>query len=421
MVFRAVITVSLLFPLVGVFLLEMGSYGPDIDQVGHPNGATFALAVYTIVVLTTIKVADRSRIFYALGAGGGRRPYPLSVFKIVVLLLPMALFVLFVAGGIETIEGLQGSGGFRVALNSLTGIPSYLILKCYAPATFAYVALARAKAGRLWSLPTFVAGALLILIALSFGYKTGIILALLPAVTLLCWRTSRGTLFKLGVLAACMVVAAYVLMAGDDLSSAFEAIYSRIFLSHGGVPWKVWDVYVHGGELPSYVHTLPSIFSDRLYVALTGITPATETAWVKAHFTLAMTSFAAPGYTPQYLMEQGHNNAANAFSEGIVAGGVFGAFVVAVLAGLIINALYRLIDNSLKAGNFAVASLGACYLIYALMSWLIGGGITELVHSSVIFGMWSWYLVLRVVPTFGVPEMTRQVDLSVRGHDEIRV
>lgn len=325
----------------------------------------------------------------------------------------MAAFVLFVAGGVETIQGLHGSGDFRVSLNALTGVPSYLILKCYAPATFAYVALTSADRGRLWSQSTVVAAALLILIALSFGYKTGIILAMLPAVTLLCWNASRRTLFRLGVAAFCMIVAAYILMAGDDLNTALDAIYSRVFLSHGGVPWKVWEAYVTGGDLPGYIQTLPSIFSDRLYVALTGVTASDQYAWVQAHFNLMMTSFSAPGYTPEYIMGHGHNNASNAFSEGIVAGGAIGAFAVAVFAGLIIDALYRLIDNSLKIKNYPVACLGACYLIYALMPWLIGGGVSALVHSSVVVGMLSWWLVLRVAPTFGIPELTRQVDLPI--------
>lgn len=413
MIFRAVIAVSLLFPLIGVFLLETGVYGPDIDQFGHANGATIALAIYTIVILATIRFAERHKIFHGFGASGRRRDYPLSPIKITALLLPMTAFVLFVAGGIETIQGLHGSGDFRVSLNALTGVPSYLILKCYAPATFAYVALTSVDRGRLWSQSTIVAAAFLILIALSFGYKTGIILAVLPAVTLLCWNASRRTIFRLGVVAFCVVVAAYIRMAGDDLNTALAAIYSRIFLSHGGVPWKVWETYVSGGDLPGYVQTLPAIFSDRLYAALTGVTAADTHAWVQAHFNLAMTSFSAAGYTPEYIMEHGHNNASNAFSEGIVAGGVFGAFVVAVFAGLLINALYRLIDNSLKAKNYPVACLGACYIIYALMPWLIGGGVSALVHSSVIVGMWSWWLVLRIAPTFGRPELTRQVDLSI--------
>lgn len=68
---------------------------------------------------------------------------------------------------------------------------------------------------------------------------------------------------------------------------------------------------------------------------ISGITSADQSAWVQAHFNLMMTAFSAPGYTPAYMLEHGHNNASNAFSEGIVAGGIFGAFIVAVFAGLL--------------------------------------------------------------------------------------
>jgi hypothetical protein len=144
------------------------------------------------------------------------------------------------------------------------------------------------------------------------------------------------------------------------------------------------------------------------YTMLTGVTRSDETEWVMAHFSLLATAMS--GYSPEYIMKEGHNNAANAFSEGIVAYGVVGAFVAAVIAGLVIDALYRLIDNRLKANDFAIASLAACYLVYALMSWLIGGGITELVHSSVIFGMLSGYLLLRFAPTFGMTGFKRRVE-----------
>jgi len=87
--------------------------------------------------------------------------------------------------------------------------------------------------------------------------------------------------------------------------------------------------------------------------------------------------------------------------------GAIGAFVVAVIAGLVIDALYRLIDNRLKVNDFAIASLAACYLVFALMPWLLGGGINALVHSSVIFGSLSGYLLLRFAPTFGVAEFKR--------------
>lgn len=398
MIFRAAIAVSLLFPLVGVFLLELGSWGPDINEWGYPNGATLALAAYSAVILTTVWLAERYKLFHALGSGNslaGKRP-PLSKTKIVVILAPMAALLLFGAGGFQTIFGHQGSGAFRIGLTSLTGIPAYLIIKCYAPATFAYVALENSKYGRLWQSPhTIIAGLFLILIALSFGYKTSIIMAMLPAVTLLYWRSSLLTIVKLGAVAFCMIVVAYIFM-NTTYVSVFDAIWQRLFLWHGGVPWKIWGMYATGSSFPSYTHTLTTIFSDRLFTTLTGITRTDQTEWVMAHFN-ALATFIA-GYTPEYIVDHGHNNAANAFSEGLVAYGAVGAFVVAVIAGLMIDALYRLIHNRLKADDFAISSLAACYLFYALMPWLLGGGLAEIVHSSVIFGMLSGYLLLRFAP-----------------------
>lgn len=403
MVFRIVIAVSLLFPLIGVLLLELGWYGPDINQVGHPNGATLALAIYSAVILATIWFAERFKLFHSFGAATSfvRDPPRLSLIKVAAIFVPMVAFVLS-AGGLDTILGHQGSGGFRLGLTSLTGVPSYLIVKCYAPATFAYVALESRRDGNLLSPQTIIAGLMLTIIAMSFGYKTGIILALLPAITLLCWYSSWRTLIWLGVSAFCIILVAYI-FKNTTYDSTFVAFYQRLFLWNGGVPWKVWGLYESGSTLPSYVHTLPAIFSDRLFTMLTGITRSDTAEWVMSHFSLMATHLA--GYPAEFIMREGHNNAANAFSEGILAGGIAGAFVVAVIAGLIIDALYRLIDNRLKANDFAIASLAACYLVYALMSWLLGGGIAELMHSSVIFGMLSGYLLLRFAPAFGATKL----------------
>lgn len=403
MLFRIAIAATLLLPLIGVFILELGHWGPDINEFGYPNGATLALSVYSAVILAVIWLAERFKIFHSFGAGASSAATraPLSKTKIVAIFAPMAALLLFGAGGIQTILGNQGAGAFRIGLTSLTGIPAYLIIKCYAPATFAYVALENSKAGPVWrSSHTILAGAFLILIAMSFGYKTSIIMAMLPAVTLLCWRSSLWTMIKLGTVAFGMIVVAYVFM-NTTYVSMFDAIWQRLFLWHGGMPWKVWGMYATGAPFPSYTNTLTTIFSDRLFTSFTGITRADQTEWVMAHFN-AMATFIA-GYTPEFILKYGHNNAANAFSEGLIAYGATGAFVFAVVAGLLIDALYHLIDNRLKAGDFAIAALGACYLFYALMPWMLGGGIGELVHSSVMFGMISGYLLLRFASASTLP------------------
>lgn len=396
MIFRAAIALTLLCPVIGVFLLELGTWGPDINEWGYPNGATLALSVYTALILATIWSAERRKLFHSFGAhASSPAPHaPLSTIKVVGILAPMAAILLFGAGGLQTILGQQGAGAFRISLTSLTGIPAYLILKCYAPATFAYVIMERAHRGPLWrSPPVIVAGLLLITIAMCFGYKTSIIMAMLPAITLLYWRAPVIKVAKLGLIASAMVVVAYIFM-NTTYVPVFDAIWQRLFLWHGGVPWKVWGMYASGSPFPSYANTLQAVFSDRLFTALTGITRADHTDWVMAHFN-ALTTFIA-GYTPEYIMNHGHNNAANAFSEGLIAGGITGAIVVAVTAGLLVNALYHLIDNRLKAGDFAIAALAACYLFYALMPWMLGGGIAEIVHSSVIFGMLTAYCLLRL-------------------------
>jgi membrane protein implicated in regulation of membrane protease activity len=102
------------------------------------------------------------------------------------------------------------------------------------------------------------------------------------------------------------------------------------------------------------------------------------------------------GYSHETIMA-GHNNTATVFSEGLIAGGLVGLFGFAVLAGLIIQALYRFIDNRLRANDFIAASIGASYMIMGLMAWLIGGGITAIVHLSIFVAFVWTFILLRLI------------------------
>ncbi|TAV89328.1 hypothetical protein [Rhizobium leguminosarum] len=395
MIFRLILAAALFFPVAGALLLELGMWGQGINQYGYPNGATLAMLAFTAMFLGTASILEKVGVFASLGATSFKFPVDSdrTSIRCAVALLPMATYVLFGLGGFHTIVNGTGAGEFRTGLGS-GGSIGYLILKFYAPALFSAAVLSMAAAGRV-SAYGLIGLICLALISVSFGYKSAIVMALLPTIVLLFWRAQMRTAIFLLAAALSILVVTYWFLKPDDQAKIplLGAIAYRAFVLNAEGAWKIWDVYSSGGDLPSYVNTLPAILGDRILAALTGITRSDPDAWVMSHFSLMATHLA--GYTPTYLLATGHNNSAGAMAEGIVAGGVPGMLLFAVIAGALANALYHFIDNRLKAQDFAAASVAACYFIYCLISWLIGGGVVEIIHLSVLVGLASSFVLLR--------------------------
>lgn len=407
--FRLIVAAALLFPIIGSALLELGMWGQGINQYGAPNGATLAMIAFAVLFLVTIATLERINLFADLGSGPAVTPADAdgTSFRCAAAIVPMTVYVLYGLGGFRTIFNGIGAGEFRVSLGA-GGSIGYLILKYYAPALFSVTALSSVAARRLS--PYAIIGLIcLALIAISFGYKSGILMALLPTIVLLFWNAQLRSIIQLLVAALAILILAYWFMKPDDQVhiSVVAAIAYRAFVLNAEGAWKIWDIYSSGGDLPSYLNTLPPVLGDRVFSAITGITRANPSEWVMSHFSLMATYLA--GYKPEYLIATGHNNSAGAMAEGIVAGGAAGMLVFAVLAGTITNALYHFIENRLNTNDFASASVAACYFVYCLISWLIGGGIVEIIHLSILVGLASGFLLVKWATGWRPPFRLREV------------
>jgi len=352
------------------------------------------MIAFVAMFLAVIAWLERTKLLSQLGAGRAvSADLDLTPVRCAVLLVPMAGYVLFVIGGIHTILDGVGAGKFRAELGN-GGALGYLILKFYAPALFSVTALCMATTRRL-SLFSVASLVLLAVISISFGYKSAIIMALLPTAVLLFWNCRLRSVLYLGGAVTVAIVVSYWFMKPDDQVKIplLAAIGYRAFVLNAEGAWKIWDIYSSGGDLPSYLNTLPAVFGDRVYSALTGITRSDPEAWVMSHFSLMATHLS--GYKPEYLLATGHNNSAGVMAEGIIAGGVAGMLAFAAVAAVITNALYHFIENRLEAQDFAAASVAACYFVYSLIAWMIGGGVVEIIHLSIIVGTLSSFALLR--------------------------
>jgi oligosaccharide repeat unit polymerase len=415
MLFKFVVTISFLFPLVGVRLMENGAYGLSVFKRGYPNGATWAFLLYCSVAFATVLAASKLGLFHKVGKGRPqalRHPGTISLISLL-LMVSMLGFLLFGLGGIDNYYRITNAGTFRAALSGVSGALGSIILKYIAPAVFAFAFMTNVawNPNRIKSVTVLLLALVMMLIGGSYGFKSSFVLAVLPAAMLYYWRSSPWMLLPLGVAAVCAILLGYAFFAGSPtVGDALESLVYRLFVLQGDVAWWVWDLHREGEPLPAYTPTLLPMIGDRIFSLVTGITRDQQLEWVMSHFGLMITHLS--GYSTEAIFFGGHANTATVFSEGIIAGGLFGVLLFAILAGLMVNLLYNFIDNRLEANDFAWASAAASYAVVGVMAWLLSGGIQVIIHISIPVLLLGTYVILHLI---------RRTSGEVRQHVPMRV
>ena len=238
-------------------------------------------------------------------------------------------------------------------------------------------------------------GLIMVLIGGSYGYKSSFILAVLPAAILYYWRAPPSALIPLAIVAICVILFGYLYFSSiSDIGVAFNKMVDRLFVAQGDVSWFIWNKYINGEPLTNYHLTLLPIVGDRLFSLITGVTQANRDLWVSTHYSLMMTYVS--GYSIDTILG-GHNNTGTVFSEGLFAAGLFGVFVYAVFAGLMVNAVYHFIENKLEARDFAWAAVAASYFVNGVMAWLLAGGLQSIIHISIPVLLYGTHYMLSLI------------------------
>lgn len=414
MLFKFIVANCFICPLIGIWLMEEGVFGGSINRTGHPNGATWAFMFYIFVALLTMKAASGGRFFWNVGRAQQFEPVNPEVInrRVLVLMFLMLMFELFGIGGIENYRLTTNAGHFRASLGDFGGVVGGIILKYIAPAMYAFVLLTNVAwdRRRLWSPAVVFSTLMMCLIGGSYGYKSAFVLALLPAAILYFWQSSMLMLLPLGVGATVMILSGYLYYTSvSGIGVAFEKMIDRLFVLQGDVSWLVWDTYQKGLPLPDYYNTVLPILGDRIASFFTGVTIENRADWVASHFSLMITNFS--GYSVDFILG-GHNNTATVFSEGILAGGLFGVVVFAILVGLLVNLTYNFIINKLRARDFAWAAVGTSYFVYAVMPWLLSGGIQVAIHISIPVLLYGTYFILYKIKGPSVVQRKQIVEAS---------
>jgi hypothetical protein len=391
----------LLTPMLGIWLMEGGAYGPSIGAYGAPNGATLAYGVYAAIVVATAWLFTRwmpvKHTIPSLQLPLRDREFRRAAIAVLAINIVFLFVLLFGAGGYRVLLGQVSKGEFRTSLGGI-GAVAYLLQRNLIPGLCALVAAlymgsSRSPAQRRWlvaNIEVVFAG------GLTWGFKSTPITMLLPTLVLLFWRITWVQLAVLGGAGFGLLVALFQFFDADVevAASAVDFVWRRLTVIQGDVAWKIWDAYVAGEVFPDYWRTLLAVMGDRLMEILLGLDRIDYVSWVQYHYDLMLTSLA--GFSLD-IIEGGHSVTATPFSEGVVALGASGIVVFGLIGGALLGLFYCLIRKGLAQGRPMMAALASTYACSAVIPWLNGGAIVQLAHVSTLAGILMLVVAMRVI------------------------
>ena len=409
--YRYIVAFALFTPLIGIFLVERGEHAVSVGLDGHPNGATIAFAAYCAVVITVAFVMARGITFAPprrrLGSSAaaiqpsvgtdGNAAFVQFAKRLIVVNVFSLLLILFGFGGIRVWLGMIDKGTFRSTLGVFGSVP-FLLTKFVLPALFAYATTkymrtTRANRSRaLWWTNLMLVFA----IGASWGYKTTSMTMLLPALLLIYWRMNLRQLVSVAFAGVAVLVLYFywfdsrALAAIGDVNVA-QILWLRLTVLQGDVAWHVWGLYTTAEVFPKYAPTLAAALGDRLLAGF-GVSQSDLSQWMGYHYDWIINQVAN---LPVESTVGGHSISGTPFSEGLIAGGLLGVGIFAVIAGALVGVLYRRLTLSIAAGTDRRTALLATYFCFNLFSWLSGGAITQLFHVSVWTNVGLTLLLLR--------------------------
>jgi hypothetical protein len=391
-------------PLVGIWLMEGGDYGPSIGRSGYPNGATAAfalswtlLAVIAWFVVTVGRPRGRGEVHVSALHDRAFRQYATNLFCLNFILLMMHLFVF---GGVDVLTGKVGKGEYRVQLGPY-GAVAFMLVKFIIPAAFAYAAFLY-RASRSSSLNTallFANAMMIVIYGAAWGTKSTSAAVLLPGLVILYWRTTFKQLAIMSALVFTSFIAFSYAYDVDDLLDAVQFVWDRLTVIQGDVPWLAWATTMAGDDMPRYGPTLLAVFGDHTLHTFLGLSVTDYATWVDHHYGLMVTEFGGAGLTK---IEEGHNLTGTFFTEGLIAGGRVGVIVFSIIGGVIVGYVIRKISQARHSNRPMAAALWTTYFCFCVFPWLNGGGITQFLHISTLAGLLLSGAVIGLVRSCGV-------------------
>lgn len=392
--FKYLIFVAVLFPLMGVFLMERGAYGISIGDSGYQNGASLVYLSYVVVLLSVFFLFKKSYRLVSPSLLVDGSMFYRYAYRVCVLHFLMIFCMVFFFGAYSVWAGQVGKGEFRANLGGF-GVFAYLMAKYISPCALGYMAFLYVNSARgIGERLVLGVGLLLgVLLGSTWGFKSTGISIILPSLLIIYWNAGLFTFLKIGLFAfSLLLLMGFVFDDSGSVLAAVEFLWIRLTVIQGDVSWLVWGLFNDGHEFPSYMKTLPALMGDRLLSLFFGISRDDYPEWVSYHYDLLINQVVG---LPLDVVEGGHNVVGTPFSEGLIMFGLPGVFFMAVLGGGISAFVYNRIQRALLVGSGISAALWASYFSFFVFSWLIGGAIVQMFHVSVFVGyMLSYFVVL---------------------------
>jgi hypothetical protein len=398
--FGYILFFSAVTPLIGIWLMESGEFGPSIGGAGYPNGAGWAfLLCWLLLVAVAWAVATFNRprgngaVQVAVLQDEAFQRYARNL----IVLDTTFLFVhLFVFGGIDVIRGTVDKGEFKVLLGPYGAI-AFMLVKFIVPALIGYAALlyrtsspSRTNAALFW-----INVLIVVVIGAGWGTKSTSAAMLIPAALFLYWRPGVRVIIVLAALVLISFVAFSLAfdINSSDLATAINFIWVRLTVLQGDVPWLAWEQVRSGAQMPNYWPTLLAVFGDRTLTVF-GLDAANYSQWVDYHYGLMATEFVG---APLSEIETGYSITGTFFTEGLIAGGRLGAVLFAVIGGVAVGTVYRKMAAARDANRPLAATMWATYFASVVFPWLTSGGLTNYVHVATLVGVLCSAVALEIV------------------------
>lgn len=390
----------MILPLFGVMAMEAGGVSAFIDEPGGANGATFAYLIHLFFFFTAFYYTARVR--WGIGSPylepkiftANARYMDLYAMFCAGIFFIIALLMLFAFDALDVLLLKVDKAEFRISLGPFGALIT-IATKWLIPAMYAALIAAVRDVG--WTrgrkLCVWMSGFFLALFGASWGFKTTIMVMLLPAIILVAWTVRARTILLLALFFSVNIfVFSLFFDQSEDIGLAFQALLYRLTVLQGDLAWYTWEKVSHGYETPPYFRTFLPIFGDGLLRQITGANPDKDYLnWASYYFGPSMTLYG--GY-PVEGVQAGIGNQATMFAESLVVGGRYLFFIVSAFFGAVVGLAASKLREAIKTKNYPLAATLATFFSFSILSWTLGNGFSSLFYLINLIGGFFTYLVI---------------------------
>ena len=392
------LTFVMVLPLFGVIAMESGEISGFVDEAGAPNGASvayslhllaFAVAFFLVARRGSAKAATKVPHLPELA-----RNLDIYATFCAVTFAVLAVLMVFGYGGINVLLLNVDRAEFRTSLGPF-GAFMTVATKWLIPTMFAALVYAVSSSG--WSairrLMVSLAALSLLVVGISWGFKTTVLFMLLPTFIVVAWSVRIRTLVWIVMAALALIFSLAIYFDQyQDTTAALDALILRLTALQGDLAWYTWGRVATGHATPAYLQTFLPVLGDRTLELLTGERSSSNYAnWASYYFAPAMTIW---GGFPAENVQAGVTNQATLFAESVVIGGKYFFYLISGSFGALTGLFARWIRTAIRSGNPQSAATLATFFSLTVLPWVLGNGLASLLYLINIVGGLASYVVV---------------------------